>query len=87
MKELIIFYIIIVNLIGFFTMKSDKARAKKKAWRIPEKVLFGVALLGGSLGSWIGMKKFRHKTKHWYFKFGIPFIFFLELVLVYYYSF
>lgn len=66
-------------------MKSDKARAKKKVWRIPEKVLLGVALLGGSFGSWIGMKKFHHKTKHWYFKFGIPLIFFLEWMLVYYF--
>ena len=73
-----------INLVGFFAMKSDKARAKAKAWRISEKTLFGIALFGGSIGIWAGMYQFRHKTKHWYFKFGIPLILFVQLVGIYY---
>ena len=57
-------YLIIVNFLGIFLMASDKKRAKKKLWRIPEKTLFLTALLGGSVGSIIGMQLFRHKTKH-----------------------
>ena len=72
-------YIVIINLIGFLVMGIDKAKAKQKAWRIPEKTLFGLALAGGGLGVWLGMNSFRHKTKHWYFKYGIPVIFFVEL--------
>lgn len=80
--ELIIgIYLIIINLVGIWVMWSDKNRAKKGLWRIPEKTLFLVALLGGAFGTTIGMYRFRHKTKHWYFKFGFPVIFVLEAVL------
>ena len=74
-------YFIMINLVGFLAMKSDKERAKEKKWRISEKTLFGIALFGGSIGIWAGMYKFRHKTKHWYFKFGIPFIVFVQIVV------
>lgn len=74
------FYLLIINLIGFTAMGIDKKRAKANEWRISEKTLFGIALAGGSLGVWCGMNTFRHKTKHWYFKYGIPAIFFLELL-------
>lgn len=70
--KLIIIYAAIINGIGFFLMGWDKAKAKAKAWRIAEKTLFATAFAGGSLGIWIGMEFFRHKTKHWYFKYGIP---------------
>ncbi len=71
-----------MNLAGLYVMAADKTKAKKKAWRIPEKTLFLVSLLGGSLGTWAGMYIFRHKTKHWYFVVGMPLIFFMHLALL-----
>ena len=75
-------YIIVINLIGFALMGIDKRKAQRSAYRIPEATLFTIALLGGSLGSVIGMYTFRHKTKHWYFKFGMPIILILHLAIV-----
>ena len=63
----IILYLLLANLIGLFVMAEDKKRARKHKWRIPEKTLFLVSVLGGSLGTWAGMYLFHHKTKHWYF--------------------
>lgn len=77
--EILILYLVIINVCGFASMGIDKRRAKKNAWRISEKTLFLFALLGGSIGSIAGMHYFHHKTKHWYFKFGMPFIFLLQL--------
>ena len=81
---LIIFvvYYLIINLIGLIMMLVDKRKAIKGAYRIPEATLFCVALLGGALGTTLGMNLFRHKTKHWYFVIGMPFIFFLQLALM-----
>lgn len=84
MYKIVIAYIIIINIISFFLMFLDKRRAKKKLWRISEKALFFSALLGGSVGSILGMYFFRHKTKHWYFVVGMPLIFFCQLALVLY---
>lgn len=71
-------YFALINCIGFILMGMDKKRAIKRAWRIPEKTLFGCAILGGSLGTTLGMHVFHHKTKHWYFKYGMPFLFFVQ---------
>ena len=60
-------YILIMNVIGFCLMGLDKHRARTRQWRMPEKILFGAALLGGSAGAWAGMYVFHHKTRHWYF--------------------
>ena len=79
---IILIIMAIMSLIGFCSMGIDKAKAKKGAWRIPEKTLFAIAILGGGIGSWIGMQFFRHKTKHWYFKYGIPAICIFELIAV-----
>ncbi len=76
-------YLLILNIIGFALMGIDKKRAKKRDWRISEAALFGAALLGGSLGSLIGMYLFRHKTRRWYFVWGIPAILAVQLVLNY----
>ena len=65
-------YLIGINLAGFIIMGVDKKRAIRGAWRISEASLFLTALLGGSLGCILGMQHFRHKTKHWYFKYGMP---------------
>ena len=74
----IIIYLIVMNLIGLIVMKSDKKRAINGEWRIPEKMLFLVSVLGGSVGTWAGMYLYRHKTKHWYFTFFMPIIFFVQ---------
>lgn len=62
-------------------MYSDKKKAIKKAWRTPEAVIFTIAALGGSLGVWIGMYTFRHKTKHYRFVIGVPVILLIEAYL------
>ena len=83
MIKFIVAYMIIINIIGLFSMLIDKRRAIKNKWRIPEKTLFLIAILGGSIGSNIGMRLFRHKTKHWYFVFGMPAILIIQLVIIF----
>ena len=82
----ILIYLGIINLIGFFAMFLDKQKAKRGKWRIPEKTLFLLAVIGGSLGTTLGMHMFRHKTKHWYFKFGMPMILIIQFVLILYFA-
>ncbi|MFD0587150.1 DUF1294 domain-containing protein [Paenibacillus sp. GCM10027627] len=65
-------YMMLVNVYGFLLMHGDKKRAKQRAKRIPEKRFFIVALLGGAIGAWCGMKVWRHKTKHRSFTIGMP---------------
>ena len=85
--KFVLIYLLLINLIGFFAMGIDKYKAKKNLWRIPENILFLLAFLWGSLGTTLGMKFFRHKTKHWYFKFGMPAILILQIVLITYLGF
>lgn len=75
-------YYVVINIVGFSLMYTDKKRARKGQWRISEATLFTVALLFGALGSTIGMWKFRHKTKHWYFVVGMPFILIVQICAV-----
>lgn len=75
-------YIVFVNLIGFLLMGIDKRKAIKHAFRVPEATLFTIALIGGSIGSIAGMYFFRHKTRHWYFVYGMPAILILQIALV-----
>ncbi len=70
-----------VNLVTFTVYGIDKAKAKRGAWRVPERTLFLLPLLGGSLGALLGMKVFHHKTKHWYFVWGIPLILLAQIAL------
>ena len=79
---LLLEYLIAVNLIGFALMGIDKYKAKKRAFRIPEATLFIVAIIGGSIGSILGMYAFRHKTRHWYFVYGMPAILILQILLI-----
>ena len=65
-------YLIIINALGLILMLVDKQKARRGAWRIPERTLMSVAAIGGSLGSFVGMQLFRHKTKHPKFYIGIP---------------
>lgn len=74
-------YLILINAASFLLMLSDKQKARKKKWRIPEKVLIGSAVIGGSIGAIAGMYTFRHKTKHPKFTIGIPVILALQIVL------
>ena len=80
----IIIYIIAINLFGFFIMWLDKKKAKWGKWRIPEKTLFMVTLLGGGIGTIAGMYTFRHKTKKLKFTVGLPAILILEIIAVIY---
>lgn len=80
--EIFYFYLAIINAFSFLLMLSDKHRARKKLWRIPEKVLLGSALLGGSLGALLGMYTFRHKTRHRRFSVGLPLIFIAQAILI-----
>ncbi|MBQ5608003.1 MAG: DUF1294 domain-containing protein [Oscillospiraceae bacterium] len=77
-------YLLIVNALGFVLMLVDKYKAKNNLWRIPETTLIGVALIGGSVGSLIGMYTVRHKTKHPKFTVGIPVILVAQIVLLSY---
>lgn len=79
--QILLIYFLIINAVGLFMMGIDKLRAKKQLWRVPEKTLFLVALLGGSIGTNVGMYVFRHKTKHWYFVIGMPLILIVQVVL------
>ena len=72
---------LIMNILGYLSMWSDKRRAIKGKYRISEKTLFIIAILGGSIGSILGMQRFRHKTKHWYFKYGMPFILIVQILI------
>ena len=74
-------YVVIMNILGVAVMGIDKYKAQHKLWRIPEKTLFLVSILGGSIGTWAGMYLFHHKTKHWYFVVGMPSILVIQIVL------
>lgn len=76
-------YAAVISLLAFCLMGLDKGRAQRRgARRVPERALFLCALLGGSPGALLGMWAFRHKTKHWYFKYGLPAILLLQLGLL-----
>ena len=81
-RNSIIIYLAVINITGFILMGIDKYKAANGRWRISEKTLFFTALIGGSAGSWLGMYTFRHKTRHWYFKWGMPFIFLLQCAVL-----
>lgn len=74
-------YILCMSVIGFLSMGIDKYKAKHGLWRIPERTLFMIAIIGGSIGSILGMQFFRHKTKHKSFVVGMPLIFILQCIL------
>ncbi|MBR3307720.1 MAG: DUF1294 domain-containing protein [Lachnospiraceae bacterium] len=80
----IIIYLAVMNVLGFAIMGIDKWKAAHRRWRIPELHLFLVSLLGGSLGSFMGMHIFRHKTKHWYFRIGFPLILAVHILVAAY---
>ena len=77
--KLLFIYLLLINAVAFILMLTDKYKAKKKLWRIPEVTLITIAALGGSIGSLIGMYLVRHKTKHLKFSLGIPLILALQI--------
>lgn len=81
----ILLYLLAINLFGFFIMWIDKRKAKKGAWRIPEKTLFIITALGGGIGTIVGMYTFRHKTQKLNFVIGFPFITILEIIGIIWY--
>ena len=84
-RRLLKIYIVIINVLGFLIMGLDKAKAKKQKYRISENTLLFVALIGGSLGSYLGMYCFHHKTKHMKFYIGIPLILFIQILIYCFY--
>ena len=90
MKELnllhiVLIYLAVINVVTFFMYGIDKWKAKKSKWRIRESALLGLAVLGGSIGAWLGMKVWHHKTQHKKFKYGVPAIIIVQLALIVYF--
>ena len=83
----IIIYLIIINIFGFLIMYIDKQKAKKGKWRIQEKTIFIITVLGGGIGTISGMYTFRHKTQKLHFTIGLPTITILEILGVVYFKF
>lgn len=79
--DIIFYYLLIINAAGLLLMHIDKQKAIKNKWRIPEKVLISIAVLGGSIGCIMGMRLFRHKTKHLTFWLGLPAILCLQILI------
>ena len=84
MQKGLLIYLIVMNLIGLAVMAMDKSKARHHAWRIPEKILFLVSILGGSVGTWAGMYLFHHKTKHWYFRWGFVLLTAAQCAIIYF---
>lgn len=85
MNEILFFYIVCLNLVTFVIMFADKRQAIKHQWRIPEKTIFLLSLLGGSLGSLCGMYIFRHKTKHLSFRILLPIFLILNIIVIFWF--
>ena len=75
-------YLLILNVLTFILYGIDKRRARNGEWRIPEAVLLGLAVIGGSIGALVGMETWHHKTRHLKFRIGVPIIFFLHLAML-----
>ena len=79
---IIVFYLLIINLLTFLLYGIDKWKAKRARWRIPEAALLGMAAVGGSIGAWLGMRVWHHKTQHKKFRYGVPAILVAQIVLL-----
>ena len=78
-------YLAVINVVTFFMYGIDKWKAKKSKWRIREAALLGLAVLGGSIGAWLGMQVWHHKTQHKKFKYGVPAIIIVQIALIVYF--
>jgi uncharacterized membrane protein YsdA (DUF1294 family) len=81
-EQLILACLVVINVVTFFTYGIDKWKARHSKWRISEATLLGLAVIGGSIGAWLGMKVWHHKTLHQKFRYGIPLILAAQVVIV-----
>ncbi|MBQ6209273.1 MAG: DUF1294 domain-containing protein [Prevotella sp.] len=81
--HIVFIYLVVINVVTFFMFGIDKWKAKRSKWRIREAALLGLAVLGGSIGAWLGMKVWHHKTQHAKFKYGIPLILICQITLLF----
>ena len=79
---IVVIYLVAINAATFFVYGIDKWKAKRSMWRIPEATLLGLAAIGGSIGAWLGMRVWRHKTMHKKFQLGIPLIIVAQTALI-----
>lgn len=79
-RQMILAYLIVVNLAAFFLYGADKRRAREHRWRIPERTLLGIAAIGGSIGALAGMYTFRHKTRRLKFTAGVPALLLAQII-------
>lgn len=86
MISILFYYLVAVNIVTFFVYGMDKRKAGKGEWRISEATLLLLAFGGGSIGAWLGMKVWHHKTKHKKFRYGIPVIIVFQMALWLYFS-
>ena len=82
LPHIVLIYLAVINVVTFFMYGIDKWKAKKSKWRIRETALLGLAVLGGSIGAWLGMKVWHHKTQHKKFRFGVPAIIIIQLSII-----
>lgn len=81
-EQLILICLVAINVVTFFMYGIDKWKAKRSKWRISEATLLGLAVIGGSIGAWLGMKVWHHKTMHKKFQFGIPLIIVAQVAMI-----
>ena len=84
MHQYSMYYLLAINALSFILFGLDKNKAKKGKWRISEATLLMMVVIGGSIGAWVGMRLWHHKTMHKKFKYGIPIIIILQISLVVY---
>ena len=84
MANALLYYLIVINILTFAVYGIDKWKARKAMWRVREASLLMLAVLGGSIGAWLGMKVWHHKTQHKKFKYGVPAIIIVQLALIAY---
>ena len=82
----LLYYLIVINIVTFLVYGIDKLKAKQGSWRISEATLLILAVIGGSIGALLGMKVWRHKTMHKKFKYGLPLILIIQIILIGYLS-
>lgn len=85
MTQLVVTFLLVINIVAFFAFGTDKWKAKKGKWRIPESTLMLLALVGGSIGAWCGMRVWHHKTMHAKFRYGLPAIFIAQVIILFYF--
>jgi uncharacterized membrane protein YsdA (DUF1294 family) len=86
MENALLYYLIVINVVTFLVYGIDKWKAKQGSWRISEATLLVLAVIGGSIGALLGMKVWRHKTQHKKFKYGVPTILIIQIIIIGYLS-